>query len=128
MAVPGIAGKHDPRTVYATRKLSGCRGTWPYNAHPTHLPASVGGSSAACRTSRRGATRAVFFLGLGTGENLNEHIVAEGWPEVEVRQERLAEAIQIIRLLWKGELSSSTESTSQCKTCGYTAGLRSLRP
>lgn len=43
-----------------------------------------------------------FFLGVGTGENLNEHIVGEGWPEVEVRQQRLAEAIEIIRLLWKG--------------------------
>jgi coenzyme F420-dependent glucose-6-phosphate dehydrogenase len=33
---------------------------------------------------------------------LNEHIVGEGWPEVEVRQEQLAEAIQVIRLLWEG--------------------------
>src|SRR5262245_24006392 len=43
-----------------------------------------------------------FFLGVGTGENLNEHIVGEGWPETEVRQERLEEAISVIRELWKG--------------------------
>jgi coenzyme F420-dependent glucose-6-phosphate dehydrogenase len=43
-----------------------------------------------------------FFLGVGTGENLNEHIVGQGWPEVEVRQEQLLEAVQVIRLLWQG--------------------------
>ena len=43
-----------------------------------------------------------FFLGLGTGENLNEHIVGRGWPETEVRQERLEEAIAVIRQLWRG--------------------------
>ncbi len=43
-----------------------------------------------------------FILGLGTGENLNEHIVGQGWPETEIRQERLEEAVQVIRLLWQG--------------------------
>jgi G6PDH family F420-dependent oxidoreductase len=43
-----------------------------------------------------------FFLGVGTGENLNEHVVGGGWPETEVRQARLEEAIEVIRLLWKG--------------------------
>jgi len=43
-----------------------------------------------------------FFLGVGTGENLNEHVVGERWPETEVRQERLTEAIEVIRLLWQG--------------------------
>jgi coenzyme F420-dependent glucose-6-phosphate dehydrogenase len=43
-----------------------------------------------------------FFLGVGTGENLNEHIVGQGWPEIEVRQERLAEAVEIMRKLWEG--------------------------
>jgi coenzyme F420-dependent glucose-6-phosphate dehydrogenase len=43
-----------------------------------------------------------FFLGVGTGENLNEHIIGHRWPEVEVRQERLAEAVEIIRKLWQG--------------------------
>jgi G6PDH family F420-dependent oxidoreductase len=44
-----------------------------------------------------------FFLGLGTGEYLNEHILGDAWPEIDVRQAMLAEAIEIIRELWKGE-------------------------
>jgi len=47
-----------------------------------------------------------FFLGVGTGENLNEHVVGQGWPETAVRQERLAEAIYVIRLLLQGGLHS----------------------
>jgi G6PDH family F420-dependent oxidoreductase len=47
-----------------------------------------------------------FFLGVGTGENLNEHVVGRGWPETEVREARLAEAIDVIRLLWKGGYQS----------------------
>jgi G6PDH family F420-dependent oxidoreductase len=47
-----------------------------------------------------------FFLGVGTGENLNEHIAGQGWPEIEVRQQRLAEAVQIIRMLWEGGVRS----------------------
>lgn len=45
-----------------------------------------------------------FVLGLGSGENLNEHVVGRGWPSVEPRQEMLAEAIGIIRALHRGEL------------------------
>lgn len=44
-----------------------------------------------------------FFLGLGTGENLNEHVFDDPWPAIDTRQEMLAEAIEIIRELWKGE-------------------------
>jgi len=44
-----------------------------------------------------------FFLGLGTGEYLNEHIFGDPWPRIEIRQEMLAEAVHIIRELWKGE-------------------------
>jgi coenzyme F420-dependent glucose-6-phosphate dehydrogenase len=43
-----------------------------------------------------------FFLGLGTGENLNEHVVGEGWPAPDERLAMLAEAIEAIRLLWQG--------------------------
>ena len=43
-----------------------------------------------------------FFLGVGSGENLNEHVIGEGWPEPEERQDMLAEAISILRLLWQG--------------------------
>ena len=43
-----------------------------------------------------------FFLGVGTGENLNEHVLGDRWPEWEVRAEMLAEAVEVIRLLWDG--------------------------
>ncbi len=43
-----------------------------------------------------------FFLGLGAGERLNEHITGERWPPPAERHEMLEEAIAIIRHLWKG--------------------------
>jgi coenzyme F420-dependent glucose-6-phosphate dehydrogenase len=43
-----------------------------------------------------------FFLGLGTGENLNEHILGDAWPSPDERLEMLEEAIEVIRLLWQG--------------------------
>ena len=45
-----------------------------------------------------------FTLGLGSGENLNEHTVGQGWPAVETRLELLEEAIDIIGALFEGEL------------------------
>jgi G6PDH family F420-dependent oxidoreductase len=47
-----------------------------------------------------------FFLGVGTGENLNEHVTGDAWPPVDVRREMLAEAVSILRLLWRGGLQS----------------------
>lgn len=44
-----------------------------------------------------------FLLGLGSGENLNEHVVGGGWPIASVRQDMLLEAIQLIRALHSGE-------------------------
>jgi G6PDH family F420-dependent oxidoreductase len=44
-----------------------------------------------------------FTLGLGAGENLNEHIIGGQWPIAGVRHEMLAEAVEIIRALWSGE-------------------------
>jgi G6PDH family F420-dependent oxidoreductase len=43
-----------------------------------------------------------FTLGLGSGEHLNEHIVARGWPPVNIRHEMLIEAIGIINRLFDG--------------------------
>ena len=43
-----------------------------------------------------------FFLGVGSGENLNEHILGGYWPSADVRQEMLEEAVEVIRLLWQG--------------------------
>lgn len=47
-----------------------------------------------------------FLFGVGTGENLNEHIYGDGWPPYDLRHEMFEEAIQIIRLLWEGELTT----------------------
>lgn len=47
-----------------------------------------------------------FTLGLGSGENLNEHVVGRGWPTVLRRHEMLREAIEIIHALFDGGVVS----------------------
>jgi G6PDH family F420-dependent oxidoreductase len=47
-----------------------------------------------------------FFLGVGTGENLNEHILGSFWPSFEVRSSMLEEALEVIRSLWEGKTTS----------------------
>jgi coenzyme F420-dependent glucose-6-phosphate dehydrogenase len=47
-----------------------------------------------------------FSLGVGSGENLNEHVLGDRWPPVVERQARLEEAIEVIRHLWEGKLTS----------------------
>lgn len=47
-----------------------------------------------------------FFLGVGTGENLNEHVLGDRWPSATVRREMLAEAIDVMRTLWQGGFQS----------------------
>jgi coenzyme F420-dependent glucose-6-phosphate dehydrogenase len=44
-----------------------------------------------------------FFLGVGTGENLNEHVLGDRWPRPEIRLAMLEEAVEIIRAMWTGE-------------------------
>ena len=41
-----------------------------------------------------------FFLGVGSGENLNEHVTGEWLPPSDVRREMLEEAVEVIRKLW----------------------------
>ncbi len=43
-----------------------------------------------------------FFLGLGSGESLNEHVVGGVWPPPDVRQDMLEEAVSVLRLLHRG--------------------------
>jgi coenzyme F420-dependent glucose-6-phosphate dehydrogenase len=43
-----------------------------------------------------------FFLGVGTGENLNEHILGAKWPAPDERLDMLEEAVEVLRLLWEG--------------------------
>jgi G6PDH family F420-dependent oxidoreductase len=47
-----------------------------------------------------------FTLGLGSGENLNEHVVGQGWPSVALRQDMFEEAVTIIRELHTGKLTT----------------------
>jgi coenzyme F420-dependent glucose-6-phosphate dehydrogenase len=63
--------------------------------HPAII-AQAAATSAAMMPGR-------FFLGVGTGENLNEHILGDRWPAHDMRQEMLEEAIEIIRTLWQGD-------------------------
>jgi G6PDH family F420-dependent oxidoreductase len=44
-----------------------------------------------------------FRLGLGAGENLNEHVVGGRWPAVGMRHEMLSEAIDVISALFDGD-------------------------
>jgi G6PDH family F420-dependent oxidoreductase len=45
-----------------------------------------------------------FWLGLGAGEALNEHIIGEYWPEAPTRLERLMESIEVIQKLFSGKV------------------------
>jgi len=65
-------------------------------------PAIIAHAAATAATLLPGR----FIFGVGAGENLNEHILGQHWPEVEVRQEMLEEAVEVIRLLWQGGIQS----------------------
>src|SRR6266566_3097685 len=43
-----------------------------------------------------------FFLGVGSGEALNEHIFGDRWPPADIRLEMLEEAVAVMRKLWEG--------------------------
>jgi coenzyme F420-dependent glucose-6-phosphate dehydrogenase len=66
--------------------------------HPTVI-AHAAATSASLMPGR-------FFLGVGTGENLNEHITGSRWPPPDERLEMLEEAIEVMRLLWLGGAQS----------------------
>ncbi|MGE0228064.1 MAG: TIGR03557 family F420-dependent LLM class oxidoreductase [Dehalococcoidia bacterium] len=65
-------------------------------------PAIVAQAAATVSTMMPGR----FFLGVGTGENLNEHVLGDHWPTTEIRQEMLREAVDVMRELWQGSLTS----------------------
>jgi len=78
----------------------------------TSLPVTTGVTCPTMRIhpaiiAQAAATSAVmlggrFSLGVGSGENLNEHIFGDRWPPTDVRLEMLEEAVEVMRLLWKG--------------------------
>jgi G6PDH family F420-dependent oxidoreductase len=65
-------------------------------------PAVIAQATATCAAMMDGR----FFLGVGTGEALNEHILGDRWPETDVRLEMLEEAVHVIRLLLQGGTQS----------------------
>jgi len=81
-------------------------------AHATRLPVTTGVTCPTVRIhpaviAQAAATSAVllegrFNLGVGTGEALNEHVLGDRWPEIDVRLEMLEEAVEVIRMLWQG--------------------------
>jgi coenzyme F420-dependent glucose-6-phosphate dehydrogenase len=78
------------------KKLSlGTGVTCPLMRYNPAIIAQAAASSAVMMPGR-------FFLGLGTGENLNEHITGLHWPPAPQRLEMLEEAVQVMRLLWQG--------------------------
>jgi len=62
-------------------------------------PATIAQAAAtvACLAPKR------CFLGVGTGEALNEYSSTAQWPAYKQRQAQMAEAIELIRALWSGE-------------------------
>ncbi|HSB39548.1 MAG TPA: TIGR03557 family F420-dependent LLM class oxidoreductase [Gaiellaceae bacterium] len=65
-------------------------------------PAIVAQAAATSQVMLEGR----FFLGVGTGEELNEHVTGVRWPGPQERLEMLAEAIDVLRLLWQGGYQS----------------------
>jgi coenzyme F420-dependent glucose-6-phosphate dehydrogenase len=82
--------------AHATEKIRlGTGVTCPtIRIHPA-IVAQAAASVAAMMPGR-------FFLGVGTGENLNEHVLGDRWPLPDERLDMLEEAVQVIRLLWQG--------------------------
>src|ERR671914_1474228 len=62
--------------------------------HPAIIAQAVA-TSAAMMPGR-------FFLGVGSGENLNEHVTGAHWPAPDERLDLLEESIEVMRLLWQG--------------------------
>ena len=85
---------------YAQRVRSGGSGReLPYHRLHPAIVAQAAPTTAAFFEGR-------FFLGVGTGENLNEHITGQRWPSTEIRREMLAEAVELMRKLWEGGLAN----------------------
>ncbi|OKI45060.1 TIGR03557 family F420-dependent LLM class oxidoreductase [Micromonospora sp. CB01531] len=62
--------------------------------HPA-LIAQAAATSAVLHSGR-------FVLGVGTGEALNEHILGDHWPQLDLRLAMLEEAVEVMRKLWRG--------------------------
>ena len=61
-----------------------------------------------------------FYLGLGAGEALNEHVVGGVWPEIGIRSAMMFESIEIINKLFTGKVVRHGASTSRSRAPGST--------
>lgn len=68
-----------------------------FRMHPA-MVAQAAATAAAMYPGR-------FWLGLGSGEALNEHITGEYWPEAPERINRMFEAIEIVTKLFSASLA-----------------------
>jgi len=83
--------------AHATERI----GLMTYVTCPTmrYHPAVVAQKAATVQLLSDGR----FTLGLGAGENLNEHVIGAGWPAADLRHELLEDALAIIRPMLAGE-------------------------
>lgn len=63
-----------------------------------------------------------FWLAAGSGENLNEHVTGDPWPEKSVRNARLERSVAMMRALWAGETVSSGPPVRADRARVYTSG------
>jgi coenzyme F420-dependent glucose-6-phosphate dehydrogenase len=75
--------------------------------HPSIIAQAA--ATIACLASGR------FYLGVGTGEALNEYSSVAQWPDYAERQARLAEAIGLMRALWTGEKITRKGAYYECQ-------------
>jgi G6PDH family F420-dependent oxidoreductase len=86
--IGGIAATTDLRVTTAV--------TCPtFRIHPAVI-AQAAATSATMLDGR-------FNLGIGSGENLNEHVLGQHWPPAPVRLEMLEESVEVMRKLWTGD-------------------------
>src|SRR3954469_11313233 len=88
-------------TLGAVAQATSRMGLMTYVTCPTfrYRPGGVAQQAATLAPLSDGG----FTLGRGAGENLNEHVIGEGWPPVAVREEMFRVAVEIIRELFRGE-------------------------
>ena len=93
---------HAWTTLGAVAHATSRVGLMTYVTCPTmrYHPAVVAQQAATLQILAEGR----FTLGVGSGENLNEHVVGQGWPALQERHAMLQEAVEIIRELHTGDL------------------------
>jgi G6PDH family F420-dependent oxidoreductase len=94
---------HSPYTWTVLGAVAQATSSVPFMTYVTcpilrYHPAVVAQKAATLQILAEGR----FSLGLGAGEQLNEHVVGRGWPSVDVRHQMLTEAVEVIRALWSG--------------------------